>query len=135
VNNRGAHGAKAGEFGIMALIMLNIGMPALIAAQRAQAWRPGIWCRRCAGAASPWSGSATSAATRRNRRGISARSSPACVPAAGAPRISYHMVTVEALDTVLPQTEFLIMACPLTPATRNMMDRRRLGLLPGRGGN
>ena len=34
------------------------------------------------------------------------------------------------LDRVLPATEFLVLACPLTEATRGLMDRRRLGLLP-----
>jgi len=35
---------------------------------------------------------------------------------------------------VLPQTDFLVLACPLTQATRNLMDRRRLGLLPAGAG-
>ncbi len=41
-----------------------------------------------------------------------------------------RIVATEALDALLPDTEFLILACPLTPATRNLMDRRRLALLP-----
>ncbi len=36
----------------------------------------------------------------------------------------------ETLDLVLPESEFLLLACPLTPRTRGLMDRRRLGLLP-----
>jgi glyoxylate/hydroxypyruvate reductase len=31
---------------------------------------------------------------------------------------------------VLPQTEFLVLACPLTDATRGLIDRRRLDMLP-----
>ncbi len=42
----------------------------------------------------------------------------------------------------MPGSEFLVLACPLTEATRNLLDRRRLSLLPpaagvvniGRGG-
>ena len=41
-----------------------------------------------------------------------------------------RVVAVEALDSVLPETEFLVIACPLTAATRGMVDRRRLELLP-----
>ena len=34
----------------------------------------------------------------------------------------------------MPTTEFLVLACPLTDATRGLMDRRRLGLLPAGAG-
>jgi phosphoglycerate dehydrogenase-like enzyme len=40
------------------------------------------------------------------------------------------VITVADLDHVLPRTEFLVLACPLTDATRGMIDRRRLNLLP-----
>jgi phosphoglycerate dehydrogenase-like enzyme len=53
-----------------------------------------------------------------------------------------RVLGMDSLDTILPDTEFLVLACPLTDATRNMMDRRRLHLLAqhacllniGRGG-
>jgi phosphoglycerate dehydrogenase-like enzyme len=45
-----------------------------------------------------------------------------------------RVVTTDALDQVLPQTEFLVIACPLTPATHQLMDRRRLALLPAGAG-
>jgi glyoxylate/hydroxypyruvate reductase len=41
-----------------------------------------------------------------------------------------EVVGTAELDRVLPRTEFLVLACPLTEATRGLMDRRRLGLLP-----
>jgi len=41
-----------------------------------------------------------------------------------------RVVTTESLDDVLPTSEFLLLACPLTPATRGLLDRRRIGLLP-----
>ena len=38
------------------------------------------------------------------------------------------------LDRALPQADFLIVAAPLTPETRGLIDRRRLDLLkPGAG--
>jgi phosphoglycerate dehydrogenase-like enzyme len=48
------------------------------------------------------------------------------VPQAGCTRV----VATAELDAVLPTTEFLLLACPLTPATHHLMDRRRLALLP-----
>lgn len=133
VNNRGAHGAKAGEFGIMALLMLNTRMPDLLAAQRAQAWRPVLKpTLKGRHVTVVGVGDLGGSAGRQARHfgavvtGVRAR--------AGAHADFDAVVTVDALDTVLPRTEFLIMACPLTPATRNMMDRRRLGLLPDGAG-
>ncbi len=41
-----------------------------------------------------------------------------------------EVVTTADLDSVLPRTEFLVLACPLTDATRGLLDRRRLQLLP-----
>ncbi|MBO0711960.1 MAG: D-2-hydroxyacid dehydrogenase, partial [Acetobacteraceae bacterium] len=53
-----------------------------------------------------------------------------------------RVVSVSALDQVLPETDFLLLACPLTETTRGLIDRRRISLLPrgaglvniGRGG-
>jgi phosphoglycerate dehydrogenase-like enzyme len=54
----------------------------------------------------------------------------------------HEVITPAELDRVLPTTDYLALAAPLTPATHGMLDRRRLGLLPqgagvvniGRGG-
>jgi phosphoglycerate dehydrogenase-like enzyme len=39
-------------------------------------------------------------------------------------------VSFDALQTVLPRTDWLILACPLTPATRSLVDATMLSLLP-----
>lgn len=41
-------------------------------------------------------------------------------------------LTYEALETVLPACDWLILACPLSPLTRGLLDARRLALLPQR---
>ena len=53
-----------------------------------------------------------------------------------------QVVAVADLDQVLPGAEFLVLAAPLTPATKGLLSRARLALLPqgaglinvGRGG-
>jgi phosphoglycerate dehydrogenase-like enzyme len=40
-----------------------------------------------------------------------------------------ELVPPGALHTVLPQADFVVMTCPLTPATRNVIDARALALL------
>jgi phosphoglycerate dehydrogenase-like enzyme len=129
VNNRGVHGAKAGEFCAMALLMLNVGIPGLVAAQREQSWRPHLVpTLRGRHVTVVGAGDLGGNAARQ------ARYFGAIVTGVRTRAVAHedfdHMIAVDALDTVLPHSEFLVMACPLTPATRNMMDRRRLGLLP-----
>lgn len=45
--------------------------------------------------------------------------------APGVPAVAY-----ESMDPVLPRADWLVLACPLTPRTRGLIDARRLGLLP-----
>lgn len=41
-----------------------------------------------------------------------------------------RFTTFASFDAVLPQADWLILACPLTPLTRRLIDARRLALLP-----
>ena len=41
-----------------------------------------------------------------------------------------RVLGMDALDEVLPETEFLLLSCPLTAETRKILDRRRIALLP-----
>ncbi len=129
LNNRGAHGAKALEYAGMALLMLNVRLPAAIAAQQAGQWQPHFTSTLRGRQVSVIGvGDLGSAAARAARvfgakvTGVRARPGP-------HPDFD-RTVATDALDTVLPATELLVLACPLTAATRNLMDRRRLGLLP-----
>lgn len=42
----------------------------------------------------------------------------------------HQVVGFEGLEEVLPQADWLILACPLTDMTRGLIDRRALALLP-----
>ena len=41
-----------------------------------------------------------------------------------------EVVTTDALDEVLPEADVLVLAAPATEATRQLLDRRRIALLP-----
>lgn len=43
---------------------------------------------------------------------------------------SPRTVAFDALDSVLPQADWLVLACPLTPQTTRLVDASRLSLLP-----
>lgn len=141
LNNRGTHGVKAGEYGLMALLMLVNGMPGFATAQRAERWAPfhgSVLAGRrvvVVGLGTLGGNVATQAARFGMRvTGVRTRAEP-------HPDCD-QVVSHAALDTVLPEAELLVLTPPLTDATRGLLDRRRIGLLPkgagvvnmGRGG-
>jgi phosphoglycerate dehydrogenase-like enzyme len=129
VNNRGVHGAKAGEFAAMALLMLNTHFSELVAAQREGVWRP-IFAPTLRGKRVTVIGVGDlGGAAARQARHFGARITGVRTRAVAHPDCD-EMFSVAALDEVLPGSEFLVLACPLTPATRNLMNRRRLATLP-----
>jgi glyoxylate/hydroxypyruvate reductase A len=128
-NNRGAHAEKAGEFVIMALIMLANGMPECLADQRNRHWGQrftrGLRGRRLTVLGlGEMGGEAAAQAAHFGMRVTGIRATPRPHPACE------RVLGMDALDEVLPETEFLLVSCPLTQATRKILDRRRIGLLP-----
>jgi phosphoglycerate dehydrogenase-like enzyme len=127
--NRGIHAGKAGEFGIMAVLMLASRVPEFFTNQRAGQWQK-LYGSVVAGRRLTVVGlGALGGSVARHAKyfgmhvtGVrtEARKNPDCdvVVAAGN------------LDSVLPVTEFLLLATPLTAATRNMITRERLKMLP-----
>jgi phosphoglycerate dehydrogenase-like enzyme len=132
-NNSGIHIEKIREAATMALLMLNARIPAIVTNQHKARWEQ-IFTPRIAGktvliiGVGDMGAAAASAAKALGLRVIGVRRS-------GAPHSAVdRMVSVGALDTVLPEADFVILAAPLTPETRNLLDRRRIGLMkPGAG--
>ncbi|MCC7487158.1 MAG: D-2-hydroxyacid dehydrogenase [Burkholderiales bacterium] len=124
-NNSGAHGAKAEEYLRMAYTMLNCRMPRIIADQHARRWRqvfsPGLAGQsalivglgdlgKAAARAARELGMTVTGVNRSGRR----------VPEADA------VHPVARLDALLPRADYVVLATPLTAATRRIIDRRRL---------
>ena len=129
MNNRGAHAAKAGEFGLMALLMLANRVPEMVTHQRAGLWRK-LWGAGVAGAPVTIIGLGALGASIA-RQATALGMDVTGVRANPAPHAACVRVTGTAgLDAVLPGTQFLAIACPLTAATRGLIDRRRIALLP-----
>jgi phosphoglycerate dehydrogenase-like enzyme len=141
MNNRGAHAVKSGEFAIMSILMLVNRIPAMVTHQRAGVWRK-LWGSAAGGRTvtivglGTLGGATAEHAVRFGMRVTAVRANPAPHP------FCERVIGPDALDSVLPETDFLVLACPLTAATRGLIDRRRLSLLPqgaglvniGRGG-
>ncbi len=129
LNNSGVHTEKAGEFGIMAVLMLANRVPTLLTNQRAGKWQK-QWGDLVGGkhlTVVGLGGMGAPIARWGQLFGLNVTG----VRTAAAPHPDCHeVITAAELDSVLPTTDYLVLACPLTPATRGMLDRRRLGLLP-----
>jgi glyoxylate/hydroxypyruvate reductase A len=133
LNNRGVHADRAGEFAIMAMLMLTTHMPQLIANQREQRWHrkpSGIVAGKRVTIVGV-GGLGGGAARRAQQFGIhvtgirfGADPHPDC----------NETHPIAELDAVLPHTDFLLLACPLTHATRHLLDARRIALLPAHAG-
>ena len=122
LNNRGTHAAKAGEYGIMALLMLASRLPRLLQAQRDRVWEP-LHGSVLAGrhvvivGLGALGGSVAGHARQFGMRVTGVRATPA--PHEHCDRV----VGLQDLDSVLPDTEFLFLAAPLTPDTRGLLSR------------
>jgi phosphoglycerate dehydrogenase-like enzyme len=130
-NNSGVHVEKTRESAMMALLMLHGRLPAMITQQRQHLWRP-IFTSRISGrrllvvGVGDMGGGIAAAGRSLGLRVTGVRRS-------GAPHPDVErMVTLDALETVLPEADFVALAAPLTPETRGMLNRRRLALMkPG----
>jgi phosphoglycerate dehydrogenase-like enzyme len=133
LNNRGTHDAKSGEFAIMSILMLANRVPEMVTNQRAGRWQK-LWGSILGGRRITIIGLGTlggaaarhAAAFGMDVTGI--RANPAPHPHCA------RVVSPAELDAVLPTTEFLLIACPLTDATRGLFGRPRLEALPAGAG-
>jgi phosphoglycerate dehydrogenase-like enzyme len=132
-NNTGAHGDKAEEACLMALLMLQAKMPEIIRNQQDHVWKS-VFTKPIAGTTVVIVGfgdlgqGAGRAAKKLGMNVIAVtRSGKAVKPAD-------RVVPSTRIDSVLPKADFVIVASPLTEQTRGLINRARLDLLkPGAG--
>lgn len=127
-NNKGVHAAKAGEFGLMSILMLHSHMPAVMTNQRLRIY-DSLY-------ASPIAGKTLVVLGTGSLGGAAAKKIQALgVHVIGVNRSGRRVdgcdevVTTAELDRVLPRADYLLAATPDTPETRGLIDRRRLNLM------
>ena len=132
-NNKGVHAAKAGEFGLMAVLMLHTNIPAVAFNQR-NAVYDSLYSSPIAGKTLVVLGTGTlggSAARKVSQLGVQVigvnRSGD---PVEGCDRV----VTTDQIDDVLPNADYMLIATPDTPQTRGLMSRERLDLMKSTAG-
>jgi len=133
INNKGAHAAKAGEFGLMAILMLHNHMPAIATNQRRAHWES-LFSTPVAGRTVAVIGvGSIGAAVAEQAQSIGLRVLGVSRHGKPHPAVD-EMVTPDRLDDVLAEADFVFVSTPSTPETQNLIDRRRLRLMkPGAG--
>ncbi|MBB3237084.1 D-2-hydroxyacid dehydrogenase [Phyllobacterium endophyticum] len=129
LNNSGIHADKAGEFGLMALLMLHNNMPAHIRSQHAQRWAP-MHATTLKGRTlvivglGAIGGGVARLAKMLGMTIVGVRN--------GSAPHEYcdEVVSVSDIHKTLVRAEDLVLACPLTKDTRNLLSRERIALLP-----
>jgi phosphoglycerate dehydrogenase-like enzyme len=127
-NNKGVHAAKAGEFGLMAVLMLHSHMPAIVTNQKTATY-DSLY-------ASPIAGKTLVVLGTGSLGGAGAKKVQALgVHVIGVNRSGRavdgcdEVVTTADLESVLPKADYLLIATPDTPETRGLLTRERLDLM------
>jgi phosphoglycerate dehydrogenase-like enzyme len=127
-NNSGVHAPKAGEYMVMAILMLNNRIPTLITSQHRAEWNE-LFGTCVAGktlaviGVGQMGGAAAQRAKDLGMRVLGVRRN------ARPHRYVDEMFGPDELDKVLPRADFVLVTIPLTADTEAMIGRRELDLL------
>jgi len=128
-NSSGIHADKTEDFISMALLMLHNRIPQIVADQAKRQWKPpyqfNIKNKTVAVLGFGELGQAAGRGAKRLNMNVIA------ITRTGKPQLTADKtVAMEELDNILPTVDFLVIATPLTAETKNIIDKRRLALLP-----
>jgi phosphoglycerate dehydrogenase-like enzyme len=127
-NNSGVHSKKAGEYGLMSVLMLHNHIPKIISNQKNKKFVSLF--------SSPIAGKTVVVVGTGNLGGAMI-----CLLAPLGPKIigvnrkggavdgCSKVITVDKIDSILPEADILYLAMPETPETKNLISRKRLDLL------
>ena len=132
-NNKGAHADKAGEYALMAVLMLHNKMPAILSNQRSASWNSLF--------STPIEGKTVGLVGVGSIGGGAAEQLDKMplhiigVSRHGKPHPHVHeMVAMDQLDTVLPRMDYVFVSLPATPETVGLFDHQRLQSLKAGAG-
>jgi phosphoglycerate dehydrogenase-like enzyme len=124
-NNSGVHAQKTAEFAAMAILMLNARMPQIVTNQRSSNWSQ-IFTPSIKGKTiviiglGDMGGAAARAAKRLGLRVIGIRRR------ARSHRYADEVFDLRGLRQALGQADFILVAAPLTPMSRRLIDKKTL---------
>ncbi|WP_282609952.1 D-2-hydroxyacid dehydrogenase [Pelagibius sp. Alg239-R121] len=133
VNNKGAHSVKAGEFGLMSVLMLHSHIPAIVTNQQSAHWKS-LFSSPIAGKTALIVGVGSlggGAAKQLKTLGLEVLG----VNRSGNPHPAVdEMVATDQIDRLLPRADYVFISLPATPETVGLFNRKRLeSMKPGAG--
>jgi len=127
-NSRGVHAKKAGEYGLMSVLMLQNHIPRIITNQKNKEF-VSLFSNPISGKNIVLIGTGSLGSSMAklveplgaNIIGVNKKGKPV----EGCSKV----ITIEKIDTVLPEADILYLALPETSETKNLINRKRLDLL------
>ena len=127
-NNSGVHSEKAGEYGLMSVLMLHNHIPKIVSNQKNKKFVSLF--------STPIAGKTIVVVGTGNLGGAMIRLLAPLGPKiiginrkGGTVDGCSKVITVDKIDSILPEADILYLAMPETPGTKNLISRKRLDLL------
>ena len=127
-NNSGVHFKKAGEYGLMSVLMLQNHLPKIITNQKNKKF-VSLFSNPIAGKTIVVVGTGSLGSSMINLVSQLGANIIGVNKKGGMVEGCSKVITTEKIDTVLPKADILYLALPETPETKNLINRRRLDLL------
>ena len=127
-NNSGVHSKKAGEYGLMSVLMLQNHLPKIITNQKNKKF-VSLFSNPIAGKTIVVVGTGNLGGAMIH---LLAQLGPNIIGVnqkGGKVKGCSKVITVDKIDSVLPEADILYLATPETPETKNLISRERLDLL------
>ncbi len=127
-NNSGVHSKKAGEYGLMSVLMLQNHMPKIITNQKNKKFIS-LFSNPIVGKTIVVVGTGSLGSSMIK---LIAPLGPKIIGVnkkGGMVKGCSKIITTDKIDTVLPEADILYLALPETPETKNLINRKRLDLL------
>ncbi|NOW44977.1 phosphoglycerate dehydrogenase-like enzyme [Novosphingobium sp. SG751A] len=132
-NSRGVHAAKIGEFALMAALMLHQRAPAIATNQRGHLWHRDLRDLAAGHRVLIYGVGALGGAVA-DRLGAAGFTLTGIRRSAAPHPAIDHMCTPDQLLIELARTDIVILACPLTADTRDLMGEQQFAALPAGAG-
>lgn len=129
-NASGVHASKAREFGAMAVLMLHQHVPAQMTSQRLHDWNRRLRPTSRGKRVLIYGAGALGTAVADGLAGFGFELHGVGRTDTGARPGFAHSYGTEALERLLPETDVLVIAAPLTPETKGRFGRHELSLMP-----
>ena len=127
-NNSGIHSKKAGEYGLMSILMLQNHLPKIITNQKNKKF-VSLFSSPIAGKTVVVIGTGALGGSMIKLLAPLGAKIIGVNKKGGNVKGCSKVVTIDKIDSILPEADILYLALPETPETKNLINRKRLNLL------